>query len=89
MKPVLVWVCLMGNLMSLIGDKNECRFGSERYDRSAYRECLTEVVGLSINTADGLSDTDMTLCRLLDIKQIQGPKWDDRSALRRILAEDA
>ena len=87
MKPVLMWVCLIGNLTSLIGDKNECRFGTDRYDRSPFNECLAEVVGLSIETVDDLTEDDLALCRLLAIKWVQGEKWDDRSALKRILME--
>ncbi|EOO04405.1 hypothetical protein UCRPA7_82 [Phaeoacremonium minimum UCRPA7] len=87
MKPALVWVCLIGNLSSLIGDKNECRFGADHYDRSAYRECLAEVVGLSVDTVDDLTDSDLNLCQLLDIRWIQDGKWDDKSALKRILSE--
>lgn len=87
MKPALVWVCLIGNLSSLIGDKNECRFGADHYDRSAYRECLAEVVGLSVDTVDDLTDSDLSLCQLLDIRWIQDGKWDDKSALKRILSE--
>lgn len=72
-----------------LGDKNECRFGADRYDRSAYRECLAEVVGLSADTVAGLAEPDLALCRLLDIRFIQDGKWDDKSALGRFLSEVA
>ena len=86
-RPVMLWLCVVGNLMSLIADKNENRVDeSTRYDRSIFRECLVAVAGVaSHGDVDRLLEEDFLLFRLLDIRTIQGDEWDDRAALKALL----
>ena len=86
-RPVVLWLCVLGNLMSLIADKNENRVDeSTRYDRSIFRECLVAVAGVaSPGDVDRLPEEDFRLFRLLDIRTIQGDEWDDRTALKALL----
>lgn len=86
MRPALVWICLLGNLVSMMADGNECRVGEDRYDRTIYRICVAEVVGVTPEDADALSEHDLSVCRMLDLKKIQGQTWDDRTAVKRLLA---
>ncbi len=86
-RPVVLWLCVVGNLMSLIADKNENRVDeSTRYDRSIFRECLAVVAGVaSPGDVDRLPEEDFLLFRLLDIRTIQGDEWVDRAALKALL----
>lgn len=45
MRPVIIFLCLLRNLVSLIGDENEGRCETvDRYPRSIYQQCLQEVL---------------------------------------------
>jgi hypothetical protein len=85
MKPVLIWICLFANAVSLIANRNEDHLGSDRYDCSIYRVCIVDVVGLAAEDIDALSEDDLMLCHLLDLRHITGQEWDDRFGLKDLL----
>lgn len=84
-KPVLIWICLFASALSCIANHNEDRHGLNQYDCSMYRACLIDVVGLATKHIDTLSDEDLLLCRILDLRHIIGQEWDDRLGLKRLL----
>ncbi|KAJ5612028.1 hypothetical protein N7510_005222 [Penicillium lagena] len=57
----------------------------DRYYRTIYRICVSEVVGVRPEDVDTLYEHDMSTCRMLDLKKTQGQSWDDRTALKRLL----
>jgi len=81
LRRVAVWVCLVGDAVSRVADANECRFGSDCYERGVYAEALAEALG----DEGGVADDDLTLCRLLDLRRILGPRWDDRVEATKVL----
>jgi hypothetical protein len=47
-RPIVLWLCVLGDLISTIAEDNECRqTADERYDRGIYWSCLTEVAGIA------------------------------------------
>jgi hypothetical protein len=87
LRPLLLWICLVGNLMSLIADQNEARFGSDRCDRLIFRTALEEVLGITLKNVSTLGAEDFVMCSYLDLKDVQGAVWDDRLALSDLLLE--
>jgi hypothetical protein len=123
LRAALVFVCLMGDLVSLIGDRNEHRIEpDDRYPRAIFRHCLREALGLppretgpeptpaaaaataategeplqaeaaekeeeeDINIHELVKEEDLLFLRLFDLRIFQGEDWDDREALRAVLA---
>lgn len=102
LRPIIIFLCLTGNLLSLIGDENEARYTpAERYPRSIFQRCLREV--LCHSDADGakqgfgsraevedesIGEEDLVLLRLFDLRDIRGERWDDRAAVRELLMEE-
>ncbi len=87
-RPVMLWVCLVGNTIARIADGNECRFGSDRYDRTVFSLALADFMEGVEGGIDGLDDDrDFTLCRLLALSRIRGESWNDRVELKRLLEE--
>jgi hypothetical protein len=85
MKPMLIWICLFANAVSLKANQSEDRLGSDQYDCSIYQNCIVNVVGLAVEDIDTLSEDDLVLCRLLDLRLIVGQEWDDRLGLKVLL----
>ncbi|KAK3996004.1 hypothetical protein QBC44DRAFT_5205 [Cladorrhinum sp. PSN332] len=69
LKPVIIFLAMMGNLSSLLADENEGRASmDDRYDRAVYRDCLREVAGLVVGHEGGLMDEeDLVVVRLFDL----------------------
>jgi hypothetical protein len=84
-KPVLIWICLFANAVSLKANQNENHLGSDHYNRSVFQDCIVDVVELAVEDIDTLSEEDLILCRLLDLRHIIGPEWDDRLGLKHLL----
>ncbi len=61
MKPVMIWVALVAYAVAKVGD-GELQWGSPRYDRSVYLECLAFFVGVTAEDVDKLSEEDLALC---------------------------
>lgn len=85
-RAALVFVCLVGNTVSLVADQNEGRYlPGDRYRRDVYQRCLRDVLGGGGETMR--RESDFALLRLLDMRNIKGEKWDDRVALENLLEE--
>jgi hypothetical protein len=95
LKPLLIFLCLVGDTISRIADANESRLADhERYPRAVYRDCLREVVGLvREEDIDALGEEELTFVRLFDLRMVFGGKeeemagWEERAALRRVVLE--
>ena len=85
MKPILIWICLFASAVSLIAQRNMDHHQSDQYDCSVYRTCVVDVVGLEAQDIDALSEDDLVLCRLLDLRHITNQEWDDRIGLKSLL----
>jgi hypothetical protein len=77
MKPVLILICLFANAVSLKANQSEDHPGSDQYDRSIYQDCIVDVIGLAVEDIDTSSEDDLVLCRLLELRHIIYPEWDD------------
>ncbi|KAK4240004.1 hypothetical protein C8A03DRAFT_31935 [Achaetomium macrosporum] len=96
-KAVTIFLCLIGDQLSQIGDTNERRLGEEeRYPRAVYRESLRKVAGLTDERGvDALGEEDLILVRLFHLEMVFGNRnregdesaWDWREALRQIIAD--
>ncbi len=78
---------MLGNLISLIADKNESRSAEEeRYDRRIFKQCLVEVVGVASEAdVDHLGVEDLLFFRLFDLRSFQGDEWEERAAIKTLL----
>jgi hypothetical protein len=95
-KAVAIFLCLIGDRLSQIGDANERRLSEdERYPRDVYHDCLTNVAGLvGEGDVDALGEEDLILVRLFHLETVLGNwnregdevAWDWREALRQIIA---
>ncbi|KAK0718347.1 hypothetical protein B0T26DRAFT_327166 [Lasiosphaeria miniovina] len=95
LKSLIIWLCLIGNLVSLIADENECRQADvERYPRGVYRDCLRQVLVLDAASDDidalfdALTHNDLVMLRLFDVRSIRGDGWDDKAALKALFVEE-
>jgi hypothetical protein len=86
-RRILLWVCLVGDLVSLTADRNEARFAANRYDRLIYRLVVENMLGITASSVPALPTADFVMCHYLDIRDIEGPTWDDKLALTRMLVE--
>ncbi|KAK3368181.1 hypothetical protein B0H63DRAFT_528556 [Podospora didyma] len=93
MKPLITWLCLVGNLVSLVADENECRNHlDDQYPRAVYRDCLRDLTGLCGGGYDDIQewtgdDHTGVMLRLFDLRIIRGDGWDDADALKGLLEE--
>ncbi|KAK4169451.1 hypothetical protein QBC43DRAFT_199601 [Cladorrhinum sp. PSN259] len=73
LKPVLIFLAVMGNISSLFADENEGRIvEGDRYDRTVYRDCLRKVASLT----DGQkpNDEELFMVRLFDLRDVLSGK---------------
>ncbi|KAK3302519.1 uncharacterized protein B0T15DRAFT_308337 [Chaetomium strumarium] len=97
-KAVAIFLCLVGDRLSQIGDANERRLSEdERYPRDVYHDCLTDVAGLvDEGDVDALGEEELILVRLFHLGTVFGHRngegdenenaWDWSEALRHIIA---
>ncbi|KAI0004663.1 hypothetical protein F4779DRAFT_70344 [Xylariaceae sp. FL0662B] len=85
-RPTLIWICLATDLLSTAktvspGDS------SDLIDRpSTYQELLQSILGPEASAnLDLVSEDDLEVCRLLDLRCLGGQGWDARKAMKHIL----
>ncbi|KAI1074032.1 hypothetical protein F5B20DRAFT_574363 [Whalleya microplaca] len=85
-RPILIWICLAGDLFSTLkvlshGDNSHQTSGS-----NIYQELLENALGPVASThLDLVSEDDLEVCRLLDLRCLGGQNWNARQAMRHIL----
>ncbi|KAK4123241.1 hypothetical protein N657DRAFT_453223 [Parathielavia appendiculata] len=94
-KPVLIFLCLVGDTVSQIANSNERRLSDDDcYPCGVYRDCLREIVGLvDDEDIDALGEDDLAFVGLFDLDRVfekrredgQMAGWDERAALRGIV----
>lgn len=86
MKPIMIWVALVAYAIARVGD-GELQWDSPRYDRSVYLECLSMFIGSSAEDVDNLSEADMALCEILELKALLRREVSNKDLLKEALAE--
>ena len=87
LKPVIIWVCIVGYITSLIADKYESSQNSDRHDRTVFRECLSLIVGPTPECVDKMTESDFAMCRVLELGWLKMNDWGDRKILKLIIKE--
>jgi hypothetical protein len=85
LRPLLLWVALVGDVVSRIADSNECRVGPSVYDRAVFADAAAAAVEGVEGGVEGLTEEDMVLSRILDLAAFRGRFWDARLELSKIL----
>lgn len=72
LKPILLFLSLIGDTVSRLGNTNESRqVADEYYPREIFRECLWGICGLVDRASiDTLGDEDLVILRLFDLRMI-------------------
>ncbi|KAK4448580.1 hypothetical protein QBC34DRAFT_381141 [Podospora aff. communis PSN243] len=92
-RAVLIFLCLFGSTACLTANENEGRYEKgDVYSREIYQRGLRLALGLSGETSMRgylpVKDEDLLLLKVLDMRNIKGEAWDDKSELEKLLRED-
>ncbi|KAK4184173.1 hypothetical protein QBC35DRAFT_66174 [Podospora australis] len=90
LKPVIIFLALVGNMSSLLGSENEGRYEEEgdQYPRGVYADCLRYIAGIGDEESIGLleEEGDFVVLRMFDLRHIRGQEgWDERVAMGELL----
>ncbi|KAI8280443.1 hypothetical protein K4K56_012257 [Colletotrichum sp. SAR 10_98] len=88
LKPVMIWVCLVGSVMSKLCEMDLVTMGI-LFDRGYYGQCLSLVVGPEPEHVDRLTEKDLALCKILEARGLRIRQQDERALLRALLREHA
>ncbi|KAI8190282.1 hypothetical protein K4K52_009735 [Colletotrichum sp. SAR 10_76] len=88
LKPVMIWVCLVGSVMSKLCETDLVTMGI-LFDRGYYGQCLSLIIGPEPEHVDSLTEKDLALCKLLDARGLRVRQQDERALLRALLREHA
>ncbi|KAK0645883.1 hypothetical protein B0T16DRAFT_148495 [Cercophora newfieldiana] len=89
-KAVLVFLCVVGNTVSLIANENEGRYEKgDVYERGVYQRGLRLALGVDGEGGNppARNEGDLLLLKVLDMRNIKEEKWDDRVAVEELLVE--
>jgi hypothetical protein len=84
LRPVMIWAALVAYVVAWLGER-EVHWGSVRYERSVYRDCLLYFIGPEPEDVDLLSDSDLAFCEILDLQGLLRKKLDTRELLQAII----
>jgi hypothetical protein len=87
LRPVMIWVCLMGHSMAMLALKHKSPWGTEGYDLTAYRELLIAIIGTTPEAVDRLTDADLGMCKLFCLEDLRLRNWDTKPSLKNIIKE--
>jgi hypothetical protein len=95
-RAVLVFICLFGNTACLIANENEGRYEKGHvYSREIYQRGLRLTLGLPDSNGEmgmggdlPVKDEDLLLLKVLDMRNIKGEAWDDKTELEKLLREN-
>lgn len=86
MRPVMIWAALVAYVVAWLGER-EVHWGSVRYERSVYRDCLLYFIGPEPGDVDRLSDSDLAFCEILDLQGLLRKRLDTRELLQAIIGD--
>ncbi|KAF6805853.1 hypothetical protein CSOJ01_09209 [Colletotrichum sojae] len=88
LRPVMIWVCLVGSVISKLCEMDLVTMGI-LFDRGYYGQCLSLVIGPEPGHVDLLGEEDLALCRFLDARGMRIRQQDERALLKGLLREHA
>lgn len=86
LRPLLLWTCMVIYSIAQVTDA-ETGLCLQPIDLGSYLECVALLVGVRAEDVDALSDCDLELCRLLPVQELGTVTYDDRTLLKRMLAD--
>jgi hypothetical protein len=86
LRPLLLWTCMVIYYIAQVTDA-DTGLCLQPIDLDCYLECVALLVGLSAEDVDALADCDLEFCRLLPVQELGTMTYDDRTLLKRMLAD--
>ncbi|KAI9167413.1 hypothetical protein HJFPF1_03540 [Paramyrothecium foliicola] len=86
LRPLLIWAAMVVFSIAQVADA-ETGFCLQPIDMRPYLECVALLVGTRPEDVDALADCDFELCKLLPVQELGATTWDDRTILKRMLAD--
>ncbi|KAI0123690.1 hypothetical protein BJ170DRAFT_92149 [Xylariales sp. AK1849] len=85
-KPVFIWLGIAGNFLSTLHGAISVGQRDSRSQATVYRDLLQHVLTpAEMVEPELVSDQDLAVCRILDLRYLTGEIWDKRAAIKHTL----
>ncbi|KAI0126848.1 hypothetical protein BJ170DRAFT_421112 [Xylariales sp. AK1849] len=84
-RPFLIWMCILGKFLSTYFNVYYGGGSGHNPEGSVYFQVLQEIGILTDTDVDSVTDSDLRICRMLNLSWATGHEWDEKGILRRIL----